>query len=234
MPTRGKKPKIRQLRWTALTNLQGKGSPRRDDRTPDRLARRWGRRSSWRRRRRRRCRGVVAVVVAPRAAAVRARDLVSLRIHALHVRGIIAALQLVPGRARCACAVTRANDQASACAYCGTGSSTADQSSGSRADDRADRCATHSTIRKCFLIGRTATLIVGVLTALAVIGAELIKILGRARKHRHARAGRWRRDASCEQCDCTKPDDNDARANHQRAGCGETRCHPPGHSFTYG
>src|SRR5688572_24960953 len=142
-------------------------APRRPTAFLPRGRRRW---RAWRRRRRT---GVVAAVLAPRAAAG-ARDLMTLGIHALHVRAVVAALQLVPGRVGGAVPGTRSDDQARACTHCCAGPAAANQRAGGCADHGADCGVAYRGIG-CGVFARgAATLIVGVLAALRIIAAELI------------------------------------------------------------
>jgi len=209
---------------------QRKRSPRCDDRTTLPLAR-W--RRGWRTRWRRRRTGIVAAVLAPRAAAG-ARNLVTLGIHALHVRTVVPALQLVPGRVRGAIPGTRSDDQSRAGADCRAGSSAADQRAGCGAHHGADCGVAYRAVDCRLFARRSAALVVGVLPALGIIETELIEILRGARKHGHAWARRRCSDATGEQQRSSERCQDPRRVGHQREGCGETRCQPPGHSFTYG
>ena len=109
------------------------------------------------------------------------------RIHALSVGHIVTALRFVGGRVSSACARHAPAQQAYARADCGTTRVAAD----CRTRKSAYRGTNDSTAHRAVLLrlcsGLAADLIVGVLPASAVVGAELIEVPARTGQCHDAR-----------------------------------------------
>lgn len=150
------------------------------------------------------------------------------RIHALRERVVVALLQRARGRVRTVCA----NERAACKTYASADRSAlvaAKQAAGRSTDGRADDGAFH-----CLVVGRllgrfTAHLRVRIAAALLLVEAELIEALAGAREDEDAGPARRGRRAGGEQ-QCSEAGGDFLHFG----GVGGTRCHPLGHSLTYG
>jgi glutathione S-transferase len=126
------------------------------------------------------------------------RHLMTLGIHALYVACVIAALQAVSRGLRCFGAGQATDQKTRACTHGGAFLPT-DRRAGSCAHHRTDHGAFHSAILGS-LAGCYATdAREGVVPALHVVGAKVVKALVRAGQHHHAGAARHGSAGSHEQ-----------------------------------
>lgn len=114
----------------------------------------------------------------------------ALRVHALHVRVIVAPLQFVTGtlpRARTCCA---SREEPDAGAYTGALAVAADCSACEGTERSADYGTAHGGILSGLCRGRPAHLGVRVLLAVGLVETKLIEALPGARQDKHAGTGR--------------------------------------------
>lgn len=214
---------------------------RRQRRRPGHIRiRRADRRRWWGRRRERHRRGArrrspVSITNDP-------RDLITLRVHALLVRVVVPLLDRSPRVCSRTEPVGGAQQETTAC----TGGSPeggiarrrTDRGAEGRPEDRADRSA-----RDPALVGGLTWARPGLdrrpLSARKIVGLEFLERLAPTGQHHHAWACRYR-GAGAEQGHRNhqpqpSPDHVVQFRRRQRAGgggCGDTGCHPPGHSAT--
>jgi hypothetical protein len=114
----------------------------------------------------------------------------------------------------------------------------ADRGARDRTDCGSNDCTCHPGIHLRFRRGLPADLLVGILSAIALVEAELVEVPARAGQHHDARASRQRNATGQNQRSNRnkkfKATRHGISLGYDGGGRGATRCHGPAHSFTYG
>ena len=166
------------------------------------------------------------------------------RIHTLLISEIVTLLKVEPRTFTRAHSCHRTNEQSRTSPHT-YAVMAAKQYARSSTDYSSDHRASYATISRCCIRRAATYLRTGILSAIDIIQAELIKVPPRPRQHKYPWAGRYRRAAAQyqngRQYEREPQKRHDAGAlseagwpSESGAGCGATRNHPPGHWLTYG